>query len=66
MGIEGPDISLVAKIIAIADTYDALISERPYRAVMSEKEAIDEIIKCTGKQFDTELVKVFVDMLAEK
>jgi len=66
MGIEGPDISLVAKIIAIADTYDALISERPYRTVMSEKEAIDEIIKCTGKQFDTELVKVFVDMLAEK
>ena len=62
-GIKGEDISLVAKIITIADAYDALISERPYRKALSEKDAIDEIIRCSGSQFDTELVKVFVEMI---
>ncbi len=65
LGVKGEEISLVAKIISIADAYDALISERPYRKVMSEKEAIDEIIKCAGDQFDSELVSVFVDMMKE-
>lgn len=64
-GIMGEGISLVAKIISIADAYDALISERPYRETMSKKNAIEEIIRCSGTQFDSELVKVFVEMIKE-
>ncbi|KAF0224603.1 MAG: response regulator-like [Erysipelotrichaceae bacterium] len=64
-GIKGEEISLVAKIISIVDAYDALISERPYRKALCEKDAIEEIIRCSGSQFDTELVKVFVEMIRE-
>lgn len=65
-GIKGDEISIVAKIIAIADTYDAITSDRPYRKALSKQEAILEIEKCSGIQFDSEIVKVFVDMLYEK
>lgn len=65
-GIKGDEISLVAKIIAIADTYDALTSERTYRETLSEDDAIEEIKRCSGTQFDSEVVKVFESMMREK
>lgn len=65
-GLEGDKISIVAKIIAIADTYDAITSDRPYREALSKHEAIFEIKRCSGSQFDSEIVKVFVDMMFEK
>jgi len=65
-GIEGAEISIGAKIIAIADTFDAITSDRPYRKALSEEKAILEIQRCSGSQFDSEIVKVFVDMMHEK
>lgn len=65
-GIKGDEISIVAKIIAIADTFDAITSDRPYRKALSEEKAILEIQRCSGSQFDSEIVKVFVDMMHGK
>ena len=64
-GLVGSEISIVAKIIAIADTYDAITSDRPYRKAVSRKEAIAEIQRNAGIQFDAEIVKVFAEMMHE-
>jgi len=60
-GIKGEEISLQARIIAIADSYDAMISDRTYWKRLNEKEAIDEIRKSSGRQFDPEIVKIFIE-----
>ena len=59
-GLKGEQIPLYARIIAIADTYDAMTSNRPYRNALSHKQAIEEIAKCAGSQFDPKLVKIFI------
>lgn len=61
-GIEGENIPIRARIISIADAYDAMVSERPYRKPLSHEEAIAEIKKHTGKQFDPSLVEVFLSL----
>ncbi|NTW95994.1 MAG: diguanylate cyclase [Erysipelotrichaceae bacterium] len=65
-GLKGEDISLNARIIAIADTYDAMVSERAYRHSYSKKQAIEEIQRCSGTQFDPHLVKLFTEMMDEE
>ena len=55
------EIPLPARILAIADTYDAMTSDRPYRKGLSHEIASEEIQKCSGSQFDPELVKIFVE-----
>jgi len=65
-GMKGEEITIVAKIISIADTYDALTSDRTYRKALSEDEALNEIIACSGVQFDPIIVNIFVDMIREK
>jgi putative two-component system response regulator len=57
--VKGNEIPLAARILAVADAYDAMTSERPYRSAMSKKEAIDEIKRCNGTQFDPEVVTAF-------
>ncbi len=62
-GLCGEEIPLFAAIISIADTFDAMTSNRPYRKALSEKEALKRLINSSGKQFDPWLVNLFVDMI---
>ncbi len=61
-GIKGEDIPIRARIVAIADAYDAMISKRTYREPFSKKQAIEEIKRCSGSQFDPHLVDIFLDV----
>lgn len=58
-GLKGKEIPLFARIIAITDAYDAMTHNRPYSVAISNDKALLEINKCSGKQFDPELVKIF-------
>lgn len=55
----GDKIPLGSRIIAVADAFDAMTSDRPYRKAVSRKEAIQELRRCSGKQFDPKVVKIF-------
>jgi len=56
----GNEIPLGARILAVADSFDAMTSDRPYRSSMSVKKAVDEIKHCSGTQFDPAVVKAFL------
>ncbi|MFA9397395.1 MAG: HD-GYP domain-containing protein [Clostridiaceae bacterium] len=60
-GLKEDNIPYVSRIIAVADTYDAMTSDRPYRGALSHGIAINEIKKNSGTQFDPEIVKAFVE-----
>lgn len=64
-GLKGTEIPLFARIIALADTYDAMTSTRPYRKALPHEVAIQEIKRCSGIQFDPELAELFVENEAE-
>jgi len=55
------DIPLGARIIAVADAFDAMTSNRPYRKAMTRQEAINELRRCSGSQFDPDIVKAFLE-----
>jgi len=57
----GEKIPLLARIVAVADTFDAITSERTYRKVLSTAEALEEIKRCSGTQFDPQVVDVFAN-----
>lgn len=61
-GLRGEEIPLGARIITIADTFDAMTSSRAYRSARSTGEATDELIRCKGTQFDAEIVGIFLDI----
>jgi len=58
-GLRGKSIPVAARIFAIADVYDALTSDRPYRSALSHTEALAEISRQSGKHFDPEVVRAF-------
>ncbi|MBI5180043.1 MAG: response regulator [Nitrospirae bacterium] len=62
-GLVGDEIPYCARIVAIADAYDAMSSDRPYRKALSLKNIKKEYIKNAGIQFDPEMVKVFLEIL---
>jgi diguanylate cyclase (GGDEF)-like protein/putative nucleotidyltransferase with HDIG domain len=62
-GLKGDTIPLEARILAVADAYDAITSLRPYRGRLSPQEAINELRRYAGAQFDSELVDVFCKMM---
>lgn len=61
-GLKGEEIPLCSRIVAIADTYDAMTSTRSYRNALTHEIAISEIEKCAGTQFDPELAKKFIEI----
>ncbi|MGB6873009.1 MAG: HD domain-containing phosphohydrolase, partial [Dehalococcoidia bacterium] len=62
----GSDIPLGARILAVADAFDAMISDRPYRSAMSRKKALDEIKRCMRTQFDPVVANTFLRMMSRK
>ena len=64
MGIAGESIPLACRILALVDAYDAMRSDRPYRAAMDEGQALAELRRCAGSQFDPVLAEQFVAFIA--
>jgi hypothetical protein len=64
-GLSGENIPAVARIIAIADTYDAMTTDRAYRPALPHEATIDEIERCAGSQFDPHAAHVFVSQLED-
>ena len=60
-GIKGDMIPLISRIIAVSDAYDAMTADRPYRKAPGKAFAVEELRKCSGTQFDPEIVCVFID-----
>ncbi len=65
-GIRSADLPLGARILALADSLDAMCSDRPYRTTASFEEVKAEIQRCSGKQFDPAVVAAFNALAAEK
>jgi HD-GYP domain-containing protein (c-di-GMP phosphodiesterase class II) len=65
-GVKGEDIDITARIIAIADTFDAMTTDRPYRKGLSLETAFEELKRCSGTQFDPELVNAFLNAFENK
>ncbi len=64
-GLKGKEIPILARIFAVADVWDALTSNRPYREAMQFTDALDEIRKERGRQFDPEVVDAFLQVLGD-
>ncbi len=62
-GIKGEEIPLMARILAVADTYDAMTNQRPYRKPYKQKEALKEIAGLSGTQFDPQVVSAFLKLM---
>ncbi len=61
-GMQGEQIPLVARIFAVVDSFDAMTNDRPYRRARPASEALAEIERCAGTQFDPEVVRAFVTL----
>lgn len=65
-GLRGEHIPLGARIVAVADAFGAMITDRPYRKALPVEKAIEELRRCSGTQFDPDIVRVFISILSEK
>lgn len=63
--ISGNDIPLGSRILCVADAYDAMTNDRPYHKALSKKEAINELRRCKGSQFDIKVVRVLEKILSK-
>lgn len=62
LGLKGEEIPIDARLLAVADCYDAMTTDRPYRSALTSEEALEEMKNNAGKQFDPELLSVFFEM----
>lgn len=65
-GLQGEDIPLLARIVALVDAYDVITHGRPYKKALFPREAAEEIRRCAGSQFDPKVVEVFLSLLEEE
>ncbi|MFH1092633.1 MAG: HD domain-containing phosphohydrolase [Candidatus Omnitrophota bacterium] len=64
-GLRAFAIPIGARILTVCDAYKAMVSVRPYRKSLQQKDAIEELKRCSGSQFDPDIVDVFVDIVAK-
>ena len=64
-GIKGQDLPLEVRIISVADSYDAMTSNRSYRQYLPQEKVRSEIVRCSGTQFDPEVAKVMIELIDE-
>jgi HD-GYP domain-containing protein (c-di-GMP phosphodiesterase class II) len=65
LGISKKNIPVQCRILTIADAYDAMVNDRPYRKAMSKSKALEEIKRCAGQQFDPELAAKFIEIIKD-
>jgi HD-GYP domain-containing protein (c-di-GMP phosphodiesterase class II) len=65
LGLKGEEIPLPCRILAVIDAYDAMINDRVYRKAMTQEEAILEIERNAGAQFDPEIIDVFINLIMD-
>lgn len=65
-GLKGEEIPLLARILTIADIYDAITTDRPYRKMMSRDDAIKELRSYAGNKLDPKLVEIFIELVTSK
>ncbi|MBR4455649.1 MAG: HD domain-containing protein [Solobacterium sp.] len=65
-GIAGEDIPVIARIISVADAYDAMTSSRSYRESISEKRVRDELLKGKGTQFDPRFAELMLELIERR
>ena len=63
-GLKGDEIPLMSRILAVADSYDAMTSDRPYRRAMSKATALEEIRRFSGRSFDPDVAEVFLEIVS--
>ena len=61
-GLAGHEIPFEARVLAVADAYDAMTNDRPYRAAMSHEDAVAEVARCSGSQFDPQVAEAFLQI----
>ena len=59
-GLKGEDIPMIAKVVSVSDTYDAMTTDRPYRSALTKEAAVRELKRCSGTQFDRKVVEAFM------
>jgi diguanylate cyclase (GGDEF)-like protein/PAS domain S-box-containing protein len=64
-GLKGEQIPKISRIVSIVDSYDVMMSDRPYKSAISQKQAIAELKRQAGTQFDPHIVKTFVTLLLD-
>ena len=64
-GLTSDEIPIAARIVAVVDAFDAMVSTRPYKAAMTAHDAVAELQRCAGTQFDATVVEAFASVLAD-
>jgi len=62
-GLKGTEIPLIARIIAVLDAYDVMTNGRPYKKPIKSRDALEELKRCAGTQFDPQIVETFIDVI---
>ena len=65
-GLSGEEIPILSRIITVVDSHDVMVHDRPYHKAMSHAEAVEELLRCSGSQFDPHIVTIFLQVLQEE
>ena len=65
-GLSGEEIPILSRIITVVDSHDVMVHDRPYHKAMSHAEAVEELLRCSGSQFDPHIVTAFLQVLQEE